>query len=110
MNPDQQTVRLCAEGMAAEAEGRDDDARDLFREAWDRAGDDYEACVAAHYLARQQPTPEAALHWNLTCLERADRVGDARVARAPDGLRYRVGVSPARQRGRVPRRAPRRGA
>lgn len=80
MNTDQQTVRLCAQGMAAEAEGRDGDARDLFREAWDSAGDDYEACVAAHYLARQQPTPEAALHWNRTCLELAERVGDARVA------------------------------
>ncbi|MCZ4084647.1 hypothetical protein [Streptomyces antarcticus] len=91
MNTDQQTVRLCAQGMAAEAEGRDDDARDLFREAWDSAGDDYEACVAAHYLARQQPTPEAALHWNRTCLELADRVGDARVAGFRPSLHGTIG-------------------
>lgn len=93
MNTDQQTVRLCAEGMAAEAEGRDDEARGLFREAWDRAGDDYEACVAAHYLARQQPTPDAALHWNLICLERADRVGDARVAGFYPSLHGTIGRS-----------------
>ncbi|MFD3325565.1 hypothetical protein [Streptomyces sp. NPDC058701] len=93
MNTDQQTVALCAEGMAAEAEGRDDDARDLFLAAWDRARDDYEACVAAHYLARHQPTPEAALRWNLTCLERADRVGDARVAGFYPSLHGTIGRS-----------------
>uniref|UniRef100_A0AAU2K2J8 Tetratricopeptide repeat protein n=1 Tax=Streptomyces sp. NBC_00049 TaxID=2903617 RepID=A0AAU2K2J8_9ACTN len=79
MHPDQKVVQLCVRGMAAEAEGRDAAARDLFRQAWDSARDDYEACVSAHYLARHQPTPEAALHWNRTCLELADRVGDERV-------------------------------
>jgi hypothetical protein len=72
-------VRLCGEGMRAEVEGRADEARRLFREAWDVAGDDYEACVAAHYLARHQDTPEDVLRWNVECLDRADRVGDERV-------------------------------
>ncbi|MFG2981987.1 hypothetical protein ACGFYQ_12140 [Streptomyces sp. NPDC048258] len=79
MNPDQNVVQLCTQGMAAETEGRNAEAMGLFRQAWDTAGDDYEACVAAHYLARHQPTPEATLRWNLTCLELADRVGDERV-------------------------------
>jgi hypothetical protein len=79
MDPDDPVVRLCSEGMRAEAEGRDADARDLFRKAWEAATDDYEACVAAHYLARHQPTPEETLHWNRECLTRADRVGDERV-------------------------------
>ncbi|RKN10562.1 hypothetical protein [Streptomyces radicis] len=79
MDTDNPVVRLCSEGMRAEAEGRDDDARDLFRRAWETAADDYEACVAAHYLARHQPTPRLTLRWNLECLERADRVGDDRV-------------------------------
>ncbi|MEU8779868.1 hypothetical protein [Streptomyces sp. NPDC048606] len=79
MDPHNTVVRLCAEGMAAEAEGRAVEALALFRRAWDAAGDDYEACVAAHYLARHQSTPEDTLHWNRVCLERADRVGDERV-------------------------------
>ncbi|MER5812169.1 hypothetical protein ABT143_28990 [Streptomyces sp. NPDC002033] len=79
MDPRNAVVRLCAEGMAAEAEGRGADARTLFARAWDAARDDYEACVAAHYLARHQPTPEETLRWNRTCLDLADRVGDERV-------------------------------
>src|SRR5690606_30628774 len=80
MNPDDPVVRLCAQGMQAEAEGRPDAARDLFHRAWETADDDYQACIAAHYLARHRPTPEEALHWNRECLRRADRVGDERVA------------------------------
>ncbi|MER5768737.1 hypothetical protein [Streptomyces sp. NPDC001985] len=79
MNPDNPVVGLCAQGMRAEAEGRDDDARGHFERAWESAADDYEACVAAHYLARHQPTPELTLHWNQECLNRADRAGDDRV-------------------------------
>ncbi|MER6998613.1 hypothetical protein [Streptomyces sp. NPDC000410] len=79
MNPDNPVVQLCAQGMSAEAEGRGADARALFLRAWEAATDDYEACVAAHYLARHQPTPEETLRWNRKCLARADRVGDERV-------------------------------
>ena len=80
MDPENPIVKLCAEGMAAEAEGRHDDARALFQRAWDGSTDDYEACIAAHYLARHQPNPEETLRWNRESLDRAERVGDDRVA------------------------------
>ena len=79
MQPDDEVLRLCGQGMQAEADGRDADASLLFRQAWDAATDDYQACVAAHYLARHQATPEATLDWNRRCLDLADRVGDDRV-------------------------------
>jgi hypothetical protein len=79
MNPDNPVVQLCSQGMQAEAEGRDTDARAAFEQAWKIATDDYEACVAAHYLARHQPTTHETLRWNQECLDRADRVGDDRV-------------------------------
>ncbi|MFJ9338954.1 hypothetical protein ACIRP0_06635 [Streptomyces sp. NPDC101733] len=79
MDPENTVVGLCSRGMAAEAADRPAEARDLFRQAWEAAADDYEACVAAHYLARHQSTPEETLRWNRLCLERADRVGDGRV-------------------------------
>jgi hypothetical protein len=50
MNPDNPVVRLCAEGMNAEGEGRPDEAKRLFQQAWDESTDDFQACVAAHYL------------------------------------------------------------
>lgn len=80
MDPDNPIVALCTDGMRAETEGRPDDARALFQRAWDTARDDYEACVAAHYLARHQPTPDDRMRWNAECLARAEKVGDDRVA------------------------------
>ncbi|TJZ50217.1 hypothetical protein FCH28_23205 [Streptomyces piniterrae] len=79
MDPELPVVRLCVEGMQAEAAGRPEAARGLFQRAWDIAADDYEACIAAHYLARHQSTPEDTLRWNQECLDRADAVGDERV-------------------------------
>jgi len=79
MDPNNPVVRLCSEGMRAESEGRPDDARTAFTRAWEAATDDYDACVAAHYVARHQATAEQTLRWNAECLARADRVGDARV-------------------------------
>ncbi|MFI0712643.1 hypothetical protein ACH4SK_18760 [Streptomyces inhibens] len=79
MDPELPVVRLCVEGMQAEAEGRAEVARGLFQRAWDIAADDYEACIAAHYLARHQNSPEETLRWNQECLDRADRVGGERV-------------------------------
>ncbi|MFE9801035.1 hypothetical protein ACFYP6_19550 [Streptomyces goshikiensis] len=77
--PENIVVQLCVQGMQAETEGREARARDLFLQAWEAAEDDYDACIAAHYLARHQPTPEETLRWNQECLTRADRVGDDRV-------------------------------
>ena len=79
MDADNAIVKLCAAGMAAEAEGRRADARELFRQAWDESQDDYEACIAAHYLARHQLTPLGAFEWNERALHHAEAVDDERV-------------------------------
>ncbi|MCX5300343.1 hypothetical protein OG898_28335 [Streptomyces sp. NBC_00193] len=62
-NPEDIVVQLCVQGMQAEARGPDVRARDLFLQTWEAAEDDYDACLAAHYLARHQPTPQETLHW-----------------------------------------------
>jgi hypothetical protein len=72
-------TQFIVQGMKAEVEGRPDAAADLFLQAWDVAVDDYDACIAAHYVARHQKTPNDTLHWNQVCLDRADKVGDERV-------------------------------
>jgi hypothetical protein len=57
VDTDNLVVRLCIQGARAEFEGRLDDARSLFWQAWNAARDDYEACIAAHYVARFQQNP-----------------------------------------------------
>ncbi len=79
MDPENPIVKLCAAGMAAEGEGRGPDAKALFEQAWDSSRDDFEACIAAHYVARHQATPEATFAWNERALHRAQAVGDERV-------------------------------
>ena len=80
MDPNNPVVQLCAAGMQAESEGRSADAKALFEQAWSESRDDFEACIAAHYVARHQPTPDDELDWNRKALERAELVGDDRVA------------------------------
>ena len=79
MDPNNPVVKLCAEGMQAEFAGKPDDAKALFMQAWEQSQDDYEACIAAHYVARHQPSFEENLRWNQESLARADAVGDERV-------------------------------
>lgn len=79
MDPENPVVKLCAAGMAAEGEGRGADAKALFEQAWDSRRDDFEACIAAHYVARHQATPEATFEWNERALQHAQAAGDERV-------------------------------
>ena len=65
------TAELCMAGNRAEFERRLDDARTLFSQAWDAATDDYEASIAAHYVAHLEPDPTAALEWDVEALRRA---------------------------------------
>jgi hypothetical protein len=79
MDTSNPVVQLCVAGMQAESEGRSDAARDLFWLAWLARRDDFDACIAAHYVARHQDNPEETFHWNQEALNRADAVGDDRV-------------------------------
>lgn len=79
MDPNNPVVKLCTAGMQAEAEGRDTEALALFEQAWEAKTDDFEACIAAHYVARHQADAEATFRWNQVALERADAVHDDRV-------------------------------
>jgi hypothetical protein len=79
MDPDNPVVKLCAAGMAAEGDGRRAVAKALFEQAWAARTDDFEACIAAHYVARHQETPESEFAWNREALTRADAVTDERV-------------------------------
>lgn len=79
MDPNNPVVKLCIAGMQAEGGGDYERARHLFVQAWEAVSDNYEACVAAHYLARHQPNPEETLRWNQESLRLAEAVGDDRV-------------------------------
>lgn len=78
MDADNPVVELCVAGSRAELEGRPEQARALYQRAWKEATNDYEACIAAHYLARFQEGGREALRWNEVALMRAEaaKAGD----------------------------------
>jgi len=80
MDPNNPVVRLCQAGMQAEFADDPAGARQLFEQAWAAARDDYEACLAAHFLARHQPGPAETLRWNQAALDRAAAADPALVA------------------------------
>lgn len=95
MDTSNPVIQLCMEGSRAEFERRLDDARRLYQRAWDAHTDDYEACIAAHYVARFQESPEETLRWNQIALERANLVHDERVREFYPSLYLNMGKSHA---------------
>jgi len=79
VDPNNPIVRLCVEGMECEGMGRFEDAARLFLSAWNQSADDFERCIAAHYVARHQRNPIETLKWNQQSLDYANAVADERV-------------------------------
>ena len=93
MDTNNPTIKLCIEGVQAEFDGRMDDACKLYRQAWEESTNDYEACIAAHYVARCQDFPEGIFRWNQVALERARAVNDERVQEFYPSLYLNMGHS-----------------
>ena len=74
IDPTNPVVALCAEGMATE--GTPAEARRLFERAWAMRRDDYDAAIAAHFLARHQDSPAETLRWNEIAVRHAEAVHD----------------------------------
>jgi tetratricopeptide (TPR) repeat protein len=80
MTPENPVVKLCAQGMECESNGNFEEASGLFVSAWAQSTDDFERCIAAHYVARHQKSPDEALIWNQRSLDYARALGDERVS------------------------------
>jgi len=72
-------IQLCTAGTRAEFEHRLEDTRILYQQAWEARTDDYDACIAAHYVARFQNSAEESLRWNQIALEHANVINDERI-------------------------------
>jgi hypothetical protein len=88
---DNPVVQLCSAGMAIEGDAPA--ARDLFAKAWAIRRDDYDACIAAHFVARHQDSPEDTLHWNDLAVRHAEAVPDDRAAPFLASLYLNLGES-----------------
>lgn len=93
MNLDNPVIKLCMEGTQAEFQGLVDQARSLYQKAREVAQDDYDACVAAHYMARFQENHQDRLYWNQVALDKANAVKDNSVQEFYPSLFLNMGQS-----------------
>ena len=94
MDPTNPVVVLCAQGMAVE--GTPGEALRLFEQAWAIRRNDYEAAVAAHFLARHQSTDAETLHWSALAVRHAEAVPDGESRKLLASLYLNLGDSHAR--------------
>ena len=73
MDLERPAVKLCAEGIQLEFAGRLEEARRCFAGAWEQAADDYEKCIAAHYVGHLAQTADDQLFWHKTALAHAQK-------------------------------------
>ncbi|WP_338870792.1 rRNA adenine methyltransferase [Spirosoma sp. SC4-14] len=88
-DPENNVVKLCAQGMAAE--GEPEKARLYFQQAWNEATTNFERFIAAHYVARQQPAIADKLKWDETSLELALTVQDEQMQEVYPSLYLNIG-------------------
>lgn len=85
-DPNNKIVKLCAEGMELEGQGKKEEALKQFKQAWDEASNDFEKFTAAHYVARHQKSVTDKLKWDKIALELALKIDDEKVKGAYPSL------------------------
>lgn len=93
IDPANKVVQLCTEGMNAEFEGKMDVSESFFKQAWETASDNFEAFIAAHYMARRKTSPEAQLDWNLKSYQLALQLDENEVMQYLPSLCLNIGKS-----------------
>ena len=68
-------------------------AQELFVQAWNEASNDWEKCIAAHFVARHQQSPKDTLKWNAESLDRANKVRNNEVKGYYSSLYLNMGTS-----------------
>jgi tetratricopeptide (TPR) repeat protein len=90
-DPNSNVVKLCAEGMNLEGEGKPEEALKLFNQAWEEATNDAERFTAAHYVARQQDSVAGKLKWDEIALNLALKIPDEDIKGAFPSLYLNIG-------------------
>ncbi len=75
-DPNNNIVKLCAEGMEFEGKGEPGKAHQQFLQAWEESTNNLEKFIAAHYIARHQNNVADKLKWDEISLQLALQIED----------------------------------
>lgn len=81
-NPNNPIVKLCLQGMGMEDAGKNEEAGQLFLQAWNESTNSFEKFLAAFYLSRHQKNIPEKLKWLETALQLALSINDHTVKEA----------------------------
>jgi tetratricopeptide (TPR) repeat protein len=90
-DPENKIIKLCAEGMAAEGTGHEEEALNLFTRAWNESSNDFEKFTSAHFVARHQRTVTGKLEWDETALRHALKINDGSLNGSLPSLLLNIG-------------------
>ncbi|HOZ88221.1 MAG TPA: NAD(+)--rifampin ADP-ribosyltransferase, partial [Bacteroidia bacterium] len=81
-DPNNPVVKLCLLGMQAEEKEKQEEATEIFLQAWNQASNNFEKFLAAYYLARHQHLVNDTIKWLETTLQLALKINDETVKAA----------------------------
>jgi hypothetical protein len=81
-SPNNNVVKLCLQGMAAEGKGQRKEAASLYSQAWNNATYDFEKFLSAYFFARSQDDVSKKLAWLEKALHIALKINDDTVQSA----------------------------
>ena len=90
-DPNNNIIKLCAQGMSLEGEGKKEEALKLFLQAWDEAANDFEKFTSAHYVARHQKSMTDKLKWDEIALNFALKINDENMKGTYPSLYLNIG-------------------
>jgi len=85
-DPNNNVIKLCAQGMDMETKGVTEEASKLFLQAWNEAINDFEKFTAAHHVDRHQKSVADKLKWDEAALLLASKINDETVKRSYPSL------------------------
>jgi hypothetical protein len=91
-NPNNNVIKLCIQGMEMEANGKVEEAKTIFLQAWNESTNDFEKFTAAFYVARHQPNLADKLKWLETALAFGLKINDVSVSGAFPSLYQNIAI------------------
>lgn len=92
MDENNRIVKLVNEGMQMEKVDKFDRAQELYTQAWNESSNDWEKCIAAHFVPRNITDLQEKLNWNLVAVNLANKVNNDEVKGYYPSLYVNVGL------------------
>lgn len=86
-------IQQCLKGIAMDEQGNSEEAKNIFLSAWEKASNDFEKYITAHFVSKHQSNVQDRLQWLLTTLQFAQKTNSRAVISAFPSLYANIAKS-----------------